>query len=271
MAVITLTSDWRSGDYYIGAVKGKILSRSNSVVIADINHSIAPFNIMQASFTLRNCYSEFPENTIHILAVNSALSTKRSLLIIEYNKHFFLCSDCGFPSLLFPEEEIKVYRFQVEKNMEHAFLSLDIFIDVAFRIINGEKLSIIGTQTTDYVEQRPLLPTIDSDLINGSVVYIDSYSNAITNITRELFDRVGKGKPFEIFVQSNHYKINKISKTYSEVPTGEMLALFNSAGLLEISLSYGPIADLLELKTNSVIRIKFSKDKNQNQLQLSGT
>lgn len=268
MAVITLTTDWNTSDYYIGAVKGKILSRSNSVVIVDVNHYVAPFNIMQASFILSNCYKDFPDNTIHILGVNSALSIKRSLLIIEHKKQYFLCSDCGFPSLLFPEEEVKVYKYQLKSNMEHAFLSFDIYVDVAFRIINGEKPTEIGTQTTDFVQQKPLLPTIDKDLINGSVVYIDSYSNAITNISRDIFERVGSGKPFEIFVQSNHYKINKISNTYSEVPSGELVALFNSSGLLEIAMAYGPIAKLLELGTNSVIRVKFSKGKNQ--LQLSG-
>ena len=101
-----------------------------------------------------------------------------------------------------------------------------------------------------------MLPTIDESTINGSVIYIDSFRNAITNISRELFDQIGKGRPFEIFVQSNHYKINRINKKYSDSSTGEMLALFNSLGLLEIAINSGNAADLLNLSVNSVVRIK---------------
>jgi len=62
-------------------------------------------------------------------------------------------------------------------------------------------------------------------------IYIDSYKNAITNITNELFDRVGKNLPFEIYIQSRKYRITRINKTYSETSVGELLALFNSSGL----------------------------------------
>ncbi len=266
MAVITLTSDWRNNDYYVGAVKGKILTYDSSTTIVDINHHIAPFNIMQAAFVLRNCYAEFPANTVHILGVNSVLSSKKPLLIIEKNDQFFLCSDCGFPTLLFPDEEKKVYKYSIKDNEGGTFISLNQFVEIAFKLINGEKPESFAVLSDDYVQQRPLLPTIDSNLINGSVVYIDSYSNAITNITKDIFDRVGKGSPFEIFVQSNHYVIDRISNTYSDVASGELVAFFNSIGVLEIAMVNGPIAQLLNLSTNSVIRIKFSNKKKANQL-----
>jgi S-adenosylmethionine hydrolase len=102
-----------------------------------------------------------------------------------------------------------------------------------------------------------MLPTIDESVINGSIVYIDSYRNAITNIPKELFEKIGKNRPFDVFIQSNHYKINKINKTYSETSAGELLALFNSLNLLEIAISSGNAADLLNLNINSIIRIKF--------------
>lgn len=270
MAVITLTTDWRNHDYYVGAVKGKIVSREPSTNIVDISHQITSFNVMQAAFVLRNCYAEFPENTIHIIGVNSILSAKRTLLIIEKNNQYFLCSDSGFPDLLFPSEEKNVYRFKVEDIAKNTFVSLDVFIEIAFKIIKGELPNIFAEETTDYIKQVPLLPTIDKNLINGSVVYIDSFANAITNINKETFDRVGKGNAFDIFVQSNHYKISKISNSYTDMPTGELVALFNSVGLLEIAITNGPASELLNLSINSAIRIKFSNKADSNKLFLSG-
>jgi S-adenosylmethionine hydrolase len=119
----------------------------------------------------------------------------------------------------------------------------------------------LGTLHKNLNKQVPMLPTIDESLINGSVVYIDSFRNAITNIPRELFEKIGKNRPFDIFIQSNHYKINKINKTYNETSAGELLALFNSLNLLEIAISSGNVADLLNLNINSIIRIKFYDKK----------
>jgi S-adenosylmethionine hydrolase len=270
MAVLTLTTDWRNSDYYVGAVKGKIVSRDRASVIVDISHQIDPFNVMQAAFILRNCYREYPEGTIHLIGVNTVLSHKRSLLVIEKEKQFFLCSDTGFPGLAFPDKDYKVYRYPVKPGEGNTFASLDIFVTVALKIAGGESPASFASLTTDFIDQVPIRPIIDEKLINGSVVYVDSYSNAITNITRELFDRVGGGKPFEIFVQSNHYKVSSISKSYADVPSGELLALFNSGGLLEIAIANGPAAELLNLKYNSVIRIKFSDNIAEDKLLLSG-
>ena len=38
MAIITLTTDWKSNDFYVGAVKGAILSAYADAQIIDINH-----------------------------------------------------------------------------------------------------------------------------------------------------------------------------------------------------------------------------------------
>jgi S-adenosylmethionine hydrolase len=270
MGIITIISDWSKSDYYIGAVKGRILSKNPSTVIVDINHQVAPFNNMHAAFILRNCYHEFPPGTIHLIGVNSALSAKRSLLIIEKNKHYILCSDSGFPDLLFPNEDKKIYQRNIEGTEGNTFISLNIFVDIAFKLLNNENPGDLAQLTENYIQQKPFLPTIESNLINGSIVYIDSYSNVITNINRETFERVGKGKPFEIYIQSNHYKIQLISKTYNDIPTGELVAIFNSMGLLEIAIVNGPIAELLDLSINSVVRVKFLKGKKTNELQLIG-
>jgi S-adenosylmethionine hydrolase len=92
-------------------------------------------------------------------------------------------------------------------------------------------------------------------------IYIDSYKNAITNITNELFDRVGKNQPFEIFIQSRKYKITHINKTYSETSIGGLLALFNSLGLLEIAMNKANLTDLLNLSIGSTVRIDFLDKK----------
>jgi S-adenosyl-L-methionine hydrolase (adenosine-forming) len=269
MAIITLTTDWNKGDYYIGALKGKILSKEPGITIVDITHQVQPFNIMQAAFILRNCWFEYPIGTIHIIAVNAALSKKRHLLVIEREGQYFIVADNGIAGLLFGEKPDNVYKV-TDSNKGDNFLSFNSYVDTAVKLANNNDLKNIGKPVDDFVSQIPLRPVIDKNLINGSVIYIDSFSNAITNISLETFEKVGRGKSFEIFVQSNHYRLNRLNDTYSESASGELLALFNSIGLLEIAISNGNVAELLNLTTNSAIRIKFYDEKPASDLKLTG-
>ena len=91
------------------------------------------------------------------------------------------------------------------------------------------------------------------------MIHIDSYQNAITNISEELFKRVGNGRPFVIYVQSKHYTINRINVRYNESDPGDLLAIFNSSGVLEIAMREGNAAGLMRLTTNSTIRVEFKE------------
>ncbi len=269
MAVITLTTDWNKSDYYVGAVKGKILSADASIQIVDISHQVQPFNVMQAAFIIRNSCFNFPAGTVHLIAVNAALGPKRPLLVFEIRNQFFIASDNGIVGLLSGDKPDKIYK---AKNSGHAtnFLSLDLFIDTAVKIIKGTSSDTFLEAAANYESQIPYRPVIEKNLINGSVIYVDSFSNAITNISKETFEKVGQGKHFEIFIQSNHYKLDKINTTYSDSISGELLALFNSIGFLEIAINHGNAAELLNLAINSAIRVKFYDEKPGSKLTLTG-
>lgn len=269
MSLITLTTDWNKSDYYLGALKGKILSVDPSTIVVDINHQIQPFNIMQAAFVLRNCFYNFPQGTIHIIGVNAALTSKKSLLVLKIKGHYFITTDNGICGLISSEEPEAVYRVK-KSEINNNFLSIDSFIKTAFHILNGDELRTFCEPAEKYVRQVPLRPVIDKNLINGSVIYIDSFSNAITNVSKETFLKVGQDKPYEIFIQSNHYRIDKINETYEDSLSGELLAIFNSVNLLEIAINHGNAADLLNLKISSAIRIKFYDEKPGSKLTLTG-
>ena len=131
-----------------------------------------------------------------------------------------------------------------------SFPGLSVFSKVACEIIKKTPLKNIGEPVSDYSKQIPLRATIEDNSITGTVIYIDSYGDAITNISRELFERIGKGRAFEIYVQSKHYKITELNTYYSETTEGDLLALFNSVGLLEIAIRNGSAKELLNLNTD---------------------
>jgi hypothetical protein len=255
MSIITLTSDWNADDYYSGAVMGRILSHCPDARIVEITNQIPPFNVALAAFQLRYSFKHFPVSTIHIVAVNTESKDNRPFVALKAEGHYFIGNDNGLFGLLLDNEPDEVVAIDHQEG--GPFPELSVFAEAACKIIKSGGLSVLGKKYTQLYKQVPMLPAIEESVINGSVVYIDSYKNAITNISLELFQQIGKGRPFEIFVQSNHYRINRLNNKYGDSSLGEMLALFNSVGLLEIAINRGNASDLLNLTLNSSIRIKF--------------
>jgi len=260
MSIITLTSDWSMSDFYVGAIKGKLLNHCKVSNIVDISHSIQAFNTAQAAFVLRNAYSNFPLGTIHLILVNTEPSSEKPFLAVKAFGHYFIGADNGIFSLVTGEQAEKIVKLNSGKL--NSFSAFDVFCETACKLIDGIEISELGEPVTSFNVRIPLRPTIEDTTLMGSVIYIDSYQNAITNISKELFDKMVQKRDFDIYVQSKHYKISSISLFYNEVPVGELLAIFNSVGLLEIAINNGNAARLLNLDTNSTVRVEFKNRKN---------
>lgn len=229
----------------------------------DISHRVKPFNTAQAAFIVRNSFPRFPENTIHIIAVNSEPEEGGQLLAARLAGQYFLCADNGILGLLGGPEPESVVKIGLKPDqVPHCFIAISVFADVACRLASGVAVGELGETVTGYNRQVPLRPTLEDHTITGSVIHVDSYENAITNISGELFERVRNGRPFRIFVQSKHYVLEKINSRYSDSQPGDLLAIFNSVGLLEIAIRNGNAAGLLNLTTSSTIRVEFKEDNN---------
>lgn len=259
MPIVTLTTDWIQDDYYSGAIKGKLMSSCPELTIVDITHNVPAFSTAKAAFIIKNSFHHFPAGTIHMICVNTEPSDEESLLAVEYEGHFFIGNDNGIFGLIFREPPAAIV--QLPSPGEKAPAATDIFVRAASRLAKRENIDTLGNVRDSFSKSIPRRATIDQDIINGSVIYIDSYQNAITNITRELYERIGKGRQFEIALQSNHYKLNRIQKRYGDTSVGELLVIFNSLGLLEVAINKGNAAGLLSLNTSSAIRIKFFDKK----------
>lgn len=253
--ILTLTTDWNKHDYYNGVLKGKLVTVCPELTVIEISNQIAPFSLNHAAFVLRHSYKHFPKDTIHLVLVNSENSQSQRMLTFTHNEHNFVLPDNGLIGLIFKESPQNVFAFPFKS--QSSFSSLDSSIEAIDCICKGKNFADIAEATTDFDQRIPLRPTIENSTITGSIIYVDSYMNAISNISKDLFERVSQGRKFEIFVQSQHNRVDRIAKTYNEVDAGELVALFNSAGLLEIAINNGHATELLNLTNNSSIRIKF--------------
>lgn len=255
MAIITLTTDFGLKDHYVSAIKGAILSRLPSVTIVDISHKIEKYNLLDASFILKESFPNFPKGTIHLIGINTELSGSGGYVIVKQNDHYFIGTDNGIFSLLFEEMPHQIREIPVEPGEKLSFPARDIFAKAACSLAEGTDFNSIGKSKEGLLQKIPFRATSMGDNIRGSFVYIDSYGNVTTNIDKRLFEQVGKGRPF--IIELARHSIERISKEYSEVPEGEVLAIFNSSDSLEIAMRNGKAGSLLNLKINDSITIRF--------------
>lgn len=253
MNIVTLTTDFGWRDYYVGVIKGGILSHGIPVVLADITHHVDNYNIVQAAYILKNSYTSFPKGSIHLISVNNFYKKNPRFLAVKHNDHFFIGPDNGFFSLLFPEGLKQVYEL---KSNESVLGIKEIFSHAVGHILHGKDFGEIGIPAKDILQRISLLPITGKDQIRGTVIHIDNYKNVILNIDKELFDRIGQKRNFELYFK-RFDPITKISKNYADVPVGEVLCLFNSAGFLEIAINMDKAATLLGLEVDEAVHIDF--------------
>jgi S-adenosylmethionine hydrolase len=251
MPVITLTTEWRPDDFYYGIIRGKLCTLCPGVTIMDNAYGIPPFNIAQASFIIRNTYNNYPAGTIHLIFVHSEGTNEMDYLVVKARDHYFIGTDNGIFNLILNGDPDEVVRINKNGSTDE----MDVFSKAASDLIAGKKMDEIGIPLNAVREKVPLRATIDKDVIIGSILFIDSYGNAISNITREVFYRVFENRQFKILIQSNRNYTGRISEKYNDVPLGELLARFNQLDLLEISVNGANVSELLSISVGSVVRV----------------
>jgi len=272
MRIITLTTDMGLKDYYVASVKGAILSELSDANIIDISHQIASFDIAQASFVIKNCYNDFPKGTIHIISISPGNSSDTKHLLVENFGHYFIGADNGIFSLLFDKLPDNIFELTIrEEENTQCFPTKNVFAKAACHIARGGTPEIIGKRTTEIKKRQLFRATVENHVIKGTVAYIDGYGNIITNISKNIFQEVGKGREFRIYLTRAGYMITKIHQQYSDVPEGEKIAIFSSSGNLEIAInkgvegSGGGANKLFGLKMNDTITIEFKEADNKTQ------
>ena len=253
-------------DYYLSAVKGAIYSQLPGAIVVDISHQIEPFDIAQAAFVLRNAYPHFPDGSVHIIGVNPEIDLHEGVMhvLVRYQKQYFISADNGVFSLLFDQKPDEIFELSLSQSVDDlTFPTKDVFVPAACHLLRGGTPEIIGKRREGLREKMMFRPVVEANAIKGSLIYIDSYGNGITNITRSLFNEVARGREFRVKYSGREEGIREISDAYNNVPEGERVALFGSGGYLEIAInrgtrgSGGGADSLLGLKVAQVVRIDF--------------
>jgi S-adenosyl-L-methionine hydrolase (adenosine-forming) len=248
MAIITLTSDIGTQDFLVGAIKGQLLQINPSFNIVDISHNLSPFNYPQAAYVCRNAMKNFPEETFHIVLVNLFETKPEQLLLAEHKSQYLLCADNGLINMILEETPDKMIGLPLEKKAnKNTLFCVQTMGNAIQKLITGSKLERVGEADPKFIDKNPLKPLLGQNWIEGQIIFVDNFENVIVNITKEDFETQRKGRSFKIVFKRDEI-IERISETYADVQEGGKLALFNSAGYLEVAVNKGNAAGLFGLQ-----------------------
>lgn len=248
MPILTLTSDIGHQDYLAGAIKGQLLQINPDFTLIDISHSIPPFNYPQAAYICRNAIRHFPAYSYHLLLVNLFDKPATHLLLAYHRDQYILCADNGLLTMVLEEKPEMVIGLPLDPNQHPSTLYYTQVMGRAIQDLGkGKSLLQMGDPDINYAEKNHLRPLTGENWIEGQIIFIDNFENIIVNITRQQFEEQRRGRAFRIVFKRDEV-IDRVSHTYADVPEGEKLALFNSAGYLEIAINKGNAAGLFGLQ-----------------------
>lgn len=252
--IVTLLSDWRLRDPYVSMFKGNLLSVFPEVQIIDMTHYVDKFNLPQTALLMKSGYSSFPENSIHLIMTNMSLNSTFSPVLLQHNGHYFIGEDNGVFHLMFGMET-PLKGLQLSDNKENTLSQIIKFI----QLIKGGNL---GQNTVEYPKFKRLFAEMpdhsaSEKRIEGQIVYIDAFNNAVTNIPVSMFEKAVNGREFTASIQSKgSWIIRKHFDRYTATDD-EMYLCNNALGYLEIAAYQSDVAILADLEPGDTITIQY--------------
>jgi S-adenosylmethionine hydrolase len=242
LPVITLLTDFGTADYYVGAVKGAILSVNPAAVIVDITHEIPPQDVAAGAFTLLAAYKTFPAGTIHVAVVDPGVGSTRRPIIVSANEQFFVGPDNGLFTYIYDRESshrtfhVTSDRF-FRREVSTTFHGRDVFAPVAAALSKGIEVEEFGAEIDDEVR----LPSLETP---PRIIHIDRFGNCVTNITPPVKRLIINGRT-----------ISEFRQFYGDGDDESLFAIWGSAGFLEISVNGGSAAQALGVNVGTRIAI----------------
>jgi S-adenosyl-L-methionine hydrolase (adenosine-forming) len=272
MTCIALLTDFGGEDWFVGTMKGVIASIAPKARIIDLCHDIPPGDIRAGAFSLLASFRYFPPGTVFVAVVDPGVGGPRAGLLAEAHGYHFIGPDNGILSYALgggppgtggraslspakaPVQDLPEPRIRGLENPEFrlpgsgsTFHGRDIFAPAAAHLLAGKPPAAFGKRRDDFVELPFPVPYKLRGSVSGTIVHVDRFGNAITNLTpRDLPEKTAsRAKGLAIRAKGKAFPL---AGFYAEAAPGKPLAVAGSCGFLELSVNGGNAARKFGLK-----------------------
>jgi S-adenosylmethionine hydrolase len=241
--VVTLLTDFGTADGYVAEMKGVILTRAPEATLVDVAHDLVPQDVDAGRLALARYWRRFPPATVHVAVIDPGVGSARAALAVESDGRFLVGPDNGVLSPALLVGGARAVALPIPVGASATFHGRDVFAPAAAELALGAPLDAIGSPALDFVVRRTPEPRRLADgSIQGQVITIDRFGNAITNL---------------LGLRAQSVEVNgtllPLLRSYADVPEGEAIALVGSTGLIEIAVRNGSGAAAMGLERGSIV------------------
>jgi hypothetical protein len=222
--------------------------------LLDLSHRIPPQNLTAAAYFLADTLPWFPRGTIHVVVVDPGVGTGRALLCVEWHGQTILVPDNGCWTSLIRQEDPRPGVFRLEHrrywrpDVSATFHGRDILAPVGGHLTLGVRPADLGPPVSDWIWLELPQPQIETELVRGEVVVVDSFGNLVSNIP-------GATVPADGVVRIAGQDVPRRVRTYGDAEPGALVALIGSGGRLEVAVVQGSAAARLGVGTGTPVEV----------------
>jgi S-adenosylmethionine hydrolase len=258
MSIVTLMTDFGTGDGFVGEMKGVILSACPDARLVDITHTVEPGDVAGAAWILSRIWQRFPAGSVHLVVVDPGVGTDRLALAARAADRWFVGPDNGLLAVsIGPIDE----AFRIDAGAMElpppsmTFHGRDLFAPAAAWLAAGREPAGLGPRVSPDVPARYSPPAAErlGGAIRGEVLRADHFGNLITNIPSSWVSPTA-------LVEIAGEVISGLRTHYGTVGHGELLALVGSGGTLEISVRSESAAARLGVGRGASVHVRPHRD-----------
>lgn len=259
--VITLTTDFGTGDSLVGSMKGVILNINPDAAIVDITHKVFPYDLLDGALAIGQAYKFFPPRTVHVVVVDPGVGTERRPLLVTAGQHYFIAPDNGVLSMIYQREESLTVRHITAEHyflqpVSNTFHGRDIFSPVAAWLSKNDQSNSFGEEITDFVRFAMPKPKQTGNSIKGVVLRADNFGNLLTNFTPEDAPQLLAGSNFKLRV--GNAEISKFAQTFGNGGPNEPVLILGSSGFFEVAVNRGSAAKLTGASRGAEVTLEYA-------------
>ncbi len=248
--MITLSSDF--GSPYPASMRGVILGQSDARLV-DISHDFPRGDVRTAAFWLREVLPYFPP-AVHLAVIDPTVGSGRDVLVVRAGEHRLVGPDNG---LLVPvarrlDDRFTCFRLTDVDAASNTFHGRDVFAPLAATI---HEQPDPGSHPTLQPAVDPVglsFPDaeLDGQTARGTVLVIDGFGNAITNVPGEWLTPITGGT-----VCVDDRTVHAVSH-YAAVEAGRPLVTVGSTSYVELAVNGGRGDEWFGLSTDDAVTMR---------------
>lgn len=256
--IVALQSDFGLQDHAVAAMHGVILGVDKRLIVQDLTHGIAAYDVWQAAYRLAAVIQYWPSGTVLVSIVDPGVGTaRRSVVALTRSGHYIVTPDNGTLTLVADQVGIVQLRAIDESvnrrpGSEHSntFHGRDVYAFTAARLASGTiDFAQVGPVVTDPVRLPYEQARRDGAALVGTVPVLDvQWGNVWTNVGRGLFEtlRIKLGGSVAVTIAHDGKTVWQgvapYAATFGDVPAGTPLVYVNSLDEMAIALNQDDFA-----------------------------